>query len=169
MSVYPSLSYDPSSGALSSPDGEELGFTALSDPLAEGSSRVPDYLKLLGADMNAVFSDLAASWTQGSTAYFLSTGLFILSIFSLFFFCFFSQWRLLNLMLCLSAMRGLFFLWPFLGSASAVDPLRVWTSELLGSDRSVQVVFLGISCLCMLLGIVRLIDLLVIHPEPAYE
>lgn len=169
LKTHDALEFNFASGNLYSPTDHESDFSSLENPVIERTRDVPGYLLQFGSDMSAVYSSLATAWMQGFSQYITTAGPLVLSIFSLVSLCFLSLWRLLNLLLCLAAWRGVFFVWSYVESASFLQPLRTWTVDCFGSDKTSAVVFVAISVVFAGIGIARMIDRLLIHPEPAYE
>lgn len=113
LSIYPDVSYDAKSLTLRSDSGAEIARAGGQDPLYDSFVEPPAFLRGLAADCARVLAAFRFAYASGAREYAFVAGSFFLAVATLWFFCYATKWRMLNVLVSLSLLWVFFFCFPY--------------------------------------------------------
>lgn len=134
---------------LASPDAV---FPAPNEVLSS-TITIPNFLKTFYYELDRMHKDIGDSLQKGLFSYYVLIIPFALAVFLLIGFCFFSSWRMLNLLFCLLLMRFLFFLWPQISMFLLFPSILERFAVIIGYQRVLPATYAGICGLFFIINI----------------
>lgn len=113
LSVHERARFDPLGDTLFDDAGLIARGVANDRAPVRAQLAPPAFISSIARDTARVLDDFRAAWARGWASYLWTAGSFFLAVCALWVFCYATGWRLLNVLLVVSAFRVLLVCWSY--------------------------------------------------------
>ncbi|ULQ60890.1 hypothetical protein K7I13_06405 [Brucepastera parasyntrophica] len=114
LSIYSEASYNAITKTARMPDGLELPGIGGRDPHIVSYLRQPAFIASFLGNMENLLESFRSALAESYLRYIFLAGSFFLAFGALWGFCYLTDWRMLNVLLLITAFLLLFFIYPYI-------------------------------------------------------
>lgn len=152
LSLYSGAVYDSGSKSLVSGGTTVVPVAGGIDPLYADYVELPYFIRSVIADCTRVFEALRHSSSQGLIPYLWGAGSFFAAVMALWLLCYSTRWRMINVLLVVAALRGLFYVYRYTTGGPAYELALKFRPPFVPAEIVSPCFYLAFTCLFVLAG-----------------
>ena len=154
LTVHADARYDPVSKSLVAGGSPVVPVAGGIDPLYADYVELPRFIQSTVSDCSIVLAAFRSASAKGLIPYLWAAGSFFAAVMALWLLCYATRWRMINVLLVVVSLRGLFYVWPNTVAGPVHDFALKFRPSFISVDILSPCFYLGIAGLFAVVGAV---------------